>query len=264
MCTRWCNPLAENVLDWFDDGVIRGVCTTRALESQGSKLPVGQRIWTAYLVSRVQGDRAAENPFAKRIQAAIDFIISERPEDEPRRSEYIRTVCSTAYQHCVTNRQKFDARNMLLLLSTSPDGGSRNYPRRQGESLPEEALAKKASLETALAASACLGILPLFKKLLEQAVNPDKSTLSSVLNAAAARGDVEMVRLLFERAGPGLEGPNKRSLNSIHFAWNRRDAIATAAKNGHRVVLEMLLTPNITRGILGNVHEFWTYLTAIQ
>lgn len=264
MCIRSCNPPAENIIGRFNAGVVRGICTTRALEGPNSKLPVGQRLWTEYLISLVQSDRAAENPFAETVRGAIDFIIAEKPEDEPRRSEYLRILCLAVYQKGMSDRQKFEPYVVLSVLRTPADDSPRTYQMRDNLLLSKEALAMKTSLKAALAASACLGILPLFKKLLEQGVNTQHSNFGNVLDIAAARGDVEMVRLLLEQEDAKLKEPGERFLDMVFFAWSRRDAIAKAAENGQRVVLEMLLEPNITPGILGNVHEFWTYLTAIQ
>ena len=178
----------------------------------------------------------ADGPFSKEnFQAAmydaVDTILREediRPSENLRR-EYLQTLCRGA---------AFFSGVWIFTFGLLYPGSTASFVRRRGES-------KTNSL---FVAAACLGKTALIARLLLEGgmlVSIPNSYLGSALRCAAMQGHYDTARTLLD-AGADV---NHLGLSCNDFA------LAAAAFEGHRHIVELLLEPRYKCTTFGKYYE---------
>jgi ankyrin repeat protein len=180
----------------------------------------GKRLFSEYLLARTLADHARVHHPCEVIRDTVDYIIEERPQDRTQRIEYMRALCVAIAQ----NHPVLDIRNIL-----NPGYKRGSVIRRQC-----------SLFENALAATAYLGITPLFQALMENGVQDALTYFGSPLNCAIRQGDLEMTRMLLEK-GFVVTDRNTTPLGQ---------ALDSAARNGHGAIVQLLLQQKCEKDIL--------------
>lgn len=203
----------------FNAEIPHAICRTRLLELR-TRPHVSVELSSLYLYQRT----IADGPFSKEnfqavMYEAVDTILREediRPSENLRR-EYLQTLCRSA---------AFFSGPWIFNFGLLYPGSAARFTRPPGGS----------KTDSLFVAAACLGKTALIARLLleeDALVSKPNSYLGSALRCAVMQGDYDTTRTLLDA---GADVNNSRLIYKDY-------ALAAAAFEGHRHIVELLLEP---------------------
>ncbi|KAF2420730.1 hypothetical protein EJ08DRAFT_532321 [Tothia fuscella] len=166
----------------FDPELIRAVCATKILESEAFKdIKLNEPLLATYMFTLAQSDDVSKYYAVKIIHQVVDYLLEQRPQDQGRRIEYIRSLCTLITTDCCY--RSFNS----IVQWIDEDTGEPLYRCRSYN-----------FLENCLPAAVYLGLTSLVKKMLNDGVKNTSTYFNTALLRAVQRNDVELSHLLLE------------------------------------------------------------------